>query len=99
MVERTEIFDEGRFGASIVEARAEQRVLLDVERPGRLPLELDLDAPRVLTPGAKLAAEGVQDQHALWLAARNRDGLGGSRGPGQHARGEQQAETEHCGRD
>jgi hypothetical protein len=56
-----QIRDEGRFRPGIVETRREQRLLLDIKRPRRLPLEPGLDTPRVFAPGPELAAEGMQD--------------------------------------
>ncbi|WP_338311666.1 hypothetical protein [Bradyrhizobium sp. TM239] len=68
LVQRLQIFDERRLGTGIVEARGEQRVLLDIEWPGRLPLELGLDVARILAPRPKITAERMQYQDALQFA-------------------------------
>jgi hypothetical protein len=66
-VQRSEVFDKRVFWVVVTRSCRDQRVFMNVEGPGRLPLEFQSNRLRIFAPRLEVAAKGVKHQHRLRL--------------------------------
>ena len=64
-VERAQILDKRCFRILVARPRRRERMVLDIQRPARLPGQLGPYRPGVFAPRPEILAKGVKDHHPL----------------------------------
>ncbi|MET0677158.1 MAG: hypothetical protein ABW175_15275 [Bradyrhizobium sp.] len=68
--QRQQIIDERKLRILVAPSSDQKRMVLDVQRPGRLPRKLGTNGPGILAPGPEILSEGMQDHDAFQLGRR-----------------------------